>query len=128
MTECSFKTAEELELVPQFYEGLIRTLVLLEAGEIEYQDARISVIATPEGLTGLNMGHHACGAVGCFLGWGQKLGGMRFRDVPTIRATHSFVSLVRPRDWHSNPSQYTPERCAKALRSYLTTGEPDWRV
>lgn len=127
MTECSFKTAEELELVPQFYEGLIRTLVLLEAGEIEYQVSRTSV-ATTDGLTGLNMGHHACGTVGCFLGWGQKLGGLKFCDACSTRSTDPFVRLIKPKDWHSNPSQYTPERCAKALRAYLTTGEPDWRV
>lgn len=119
----NFLPAKELGLTDKGLEVMIRILRMLESGELKW---------TPVGKpipNGFNMGRgwethyqgEECGTVGCIAGWFGFLGkGEHLLSGPVPY----WNALVKPKGvWEG---KHTVEQAAKALRSTLVTGVPDW--
>lgn len=120
----NFKTAKELGLTKKGLEAYIKTLRMLESGELVY---------TPQGHfvpNGFNMAtvwveEASCGSIGCIIGWAQHLAGPNQMYLRRETDSKSAMDhLAMPPNWGSG--QYTVDQAAKALRSFLVTGEADW--
>lgn len=113
----NFKPAVDLGISDDALEALIKVLGMLERGEIGADKFNMMFIGNPE-----------CGTPGCLLGW------VRYTD---IDSHHELVDRTTSKDYdvalstlfytrYSANYNITPEQGAFALRSYLTTGSPNW--
>jgi hypothetical protein len=137
----NFKSADELEITEPEKEALIKTLVLLETGELRH-------VADPDDLpkawtpfrerkfTGdFNMIDwnyaHTCGTCCCIGGTAELVGGLEVHgsfngaDEDGTKLHELFYpepSSIPGRSYRG----ITPAQAATALRSYLTTGDARW--
>lgn len=122
----NFKTAADLGISEAEQSALIKVLGMLERDELEYLPANI----TPQIPNGFNMQKigrkYNCGTAACILGWCRIVGGEElFNDANNyVKATSQAFELFMFGD--SRRGSVTPAQAAQALRSYLTTGAPDW--
>lgn len=123
MLASNFKTAEELGLVPEALQALIKVLGLLERGEVTW---------TPYNKprkNGFNMApvwmENSCGTVGCIAGWVMHLqpGFESWEKFSSKPHDPSLEKLFCPNERFER----TVEEAAHALRTYLVTGEPEWK-
>lgn len=130
----SFQPATDLGISEAQKEALMKTLVLLETGKLAHAKiTRPSAAAYREGgeFTGhFNMGRwqsqEDCGTVCCIAGTAELVGGVEF---PTEEYGDNFA--LKNLFWvggffGGDISHITPGQAARALRSYLTTGDANW--
>lgn len=117
----NFKTAEELGLTEFGYSGLLRVLGMLERGELVY--------TTPGHFipNGFNMreawSKGQCGTIGCIGGYAGRYNSSELFTI-NVKGGDNCGKLFCPPDWRKG--RYTVEQAAKAVRSFLVTGTPDW--
>src|SRR5271170_4938369 len=127
----SFKTAKDLGLNNAERNALIKTLVLLETEKIKHAGFSTSWDLEYDGkFTGhFNMatwGRAApCGTVACIGGTADRIGQLERSIADSARGNRALSELFNPScidicQW----VEITPEEAARALRSYLTTGDP----
>ena len=119
----NYKTNEELGLVPGSVETLSKVLTMLETGKLIHTP-RYKLIPF-----GFNMGpmwdERDCGTVGCIAGWAHKLGEFKLTRQAAQGQQMAISNLVAPR--HKIRNEITTDEAAHALRTYLVTGQPEWR-
>ncbi len=129
----SFMTAADLGLTEPQKAALIKTLVLLETGKMTHAPTVPDMNAHERHFSGhFNMcnwrGKHECGTVACIGGTAELVGDVSFGYIYSIHETNRGLSdLFLPR--HIPASEWsciTPSHAARALRSYLTTGNARW--
>lgn len=126
----NFKTANELQITEPQLSALIKTLVLFETGKIKYVPVSPDDFC-PDDDNRKFSGHfnmvawsmkHPCGTVACIGGTAEMVGGVDFQLLET---NDELDKLFYP-----EPYSYggvTVEQAARALRNYLTFGEPRWK-
>lgn len=126
-----FKSAGELGLSQKSLDALIKTLEMLENGEIKHSSNPLMVLN--EGIS-FNMltwrTHHNCGTVCCIGGTAQELGadfGLRRGTPPELNKLFYMNETGSTQTGLPSDRQMsiTPEQAGKALRSYLETGKAD---
>lgn len=125
----NFKSAADLDITEAQKDALIKTLVLLETGKLEFtKSPGFSFLVDIDAkFTGhFNMAHWRrktdCGTIGCIGGTAELVGDVTFDD---YHENEGLLSLFNPRDV-SSWRNLTTEAAARALRSYLTTGDARW--
>lgn len=127
----SFKTAVELDLKESQFEALKKVLVLLETNKLQHYSVKSSnssisnKYSLPEGEY-FNMCvwtmTHTCGTIACIGGTAEALGAEPFNQwIMNSQLRHLFMPPF-PCSW----ARITTEQAARALRSFLTTGQADW--
>jgi hypothetical protein len=128
----SFQSAAELEISEAQKDALIKTLKLLETGKLTHAPIGNDYYPNTGQFTGqFNMNHwnsvHPCGTVACIGGTAEMIGGVSFTE--TVRRNGYDGQLYRlfmPNLPDAQWNHITPEQAARALRSYLTTGDAKW--
>lgn len=137
MTEkCEFKSHKELGLTKKEWEALIKTLMAMEAGQVEHVPAHLFHNNREETKPAFNMqvwhDRYTCGTVACIAGTAEILGNL---GTGTLRNTANeleaqgetaLVELFCPNS-NINYDAIGPKRAAKVLRGYLTNGVTSWR-
>lgn len=132
----SFQAAADLGISEAQKEALMKTLVLLETGKLEYAPTD-DLEDDPEGHRAFsgkfNMSswaaHDECGTVCCIGGTAEIIGNVSFGGVygPAYETVDARLHrLFYPEMGASRWSLITPAQAARALRSYLTTGDAKW--
>jgi hypothetical protein len=124
----SFKSAADLEITEPQRDALQKVLVLLETGKLAHS---LFNDAEPESPTfsGLfNMTNwyasHRCGTVACIGGTAELISGVKFDN---WALNDGLYKLFAPTDLGTTTyERATPAQAARALRSYLTTGDAKW--
>lgn len=131
----NFKSAADLGISEEQKDALAKTLVLLETGklthyteELEHGHARGR--RKFSGLFAMDSwaGAHECGTVACIGGTAEIIGGVRFgSDFSSGLNNTGLHNLFCPKEiriefWRN----ITTGQAARALRSYLTTGDARW--
>lgn len=102
-----------------------RTAAIAVLGMLEREELTFTPDVT-EALKGFSMGFwwlsDECGTVGCIGGWMEAMGA----DCAVGMTAYEWNDLFCPLDYEVTPEVYTLDRCARALRSKLTTGKADW--
>src|SRR5579872_209917 len=136
----NFKTAKDLGLSDHRFESLVKTLGVLERGEVKH--VRIvddlfeegKEFAIPEKFDGLfNMDNTFtranCGTAGCIAGTCDWLFKTDFAPEGNLALDLNFelLKLFCPNiDWYYWP-KITVDQAARALRNYLSCGEARWK-
>lgn len=128
----NFKTAEELHLTDKGLLAMIEVLRRLESGELKWIPMGTSA---PKGFNMAvgwlpavphNIWTEDCGTIGCIAGWANQIAYSHkgWRQSVSTGPNAAWGALVTPQiaDW----GKITIDQAAKALRSYLVTGTPDW--
>lgn len=129
----NFKTAEELQLTDKGLLAMIEVLRRLESGELKWIPMGTSA---PKGFNmavgwlpevSRSLWTEDCGTIGCIAGWANQIayGHKDCRQSVSTRSNAAWGALVTPTqiaDW----GKITVDQAAKALRSFLVTGTPDW--
>ena len=122
----SFMTHTELGVTAEEHTALIAVLGMLERGELVHSSRNHSI---PDGF---NMGTcgYSCGTTACIGGWVAALVG---KDQVNYVHSHFCGSPIRSLYWPNKDgipedkySGITPAQAAFALRSFLSTGKPNW--
>lgn len=123
----NFKTAADLGISDKEHQALVSVLGMLERGELRttrnFLDPNI-----PNGFNMAIIGKQTeCGTVGCILGWCRHIGGKHLFSfngftvgTPGVLELFMFGDQRRHRP-------VTTDQAARATRSYLSTGEANWR-
>lgn len=127
----SFLAPADLGLSDAQFDALRKTLVLLETDRLQHVSLDALNSKDIEGpFTGhFNMGVWndvtECGTVCCIRGTAELVGDVSFRGMHMRgRLADLFFAAGRGSTcWND----ITPAQAARALRSYLTTGEPNWQ-
>lgn len=135
----NFKTADELMLTERQFAALTKTLVLLETDALKHVELFDNDFpASPDARDGEFTGHFnmngwnlqkTCGTVCCIGGTAELVGGLLQNELAHAAGLNPKLwSLFYPDalgfyDWNN----IAPSQAARALRSYLTTGDADWR-
>lgn len=130
MLAANFLTAKKLGLSELERTALIGILGMLERGELPFLSVKQPLNpAIPSGRW-FNMSieliasERSCGSIGCIGGWCDALYGTSFM-MKTLRSTaidRLFFPPMNATKWE----RLTADDGARAIRSYLTTGEPEW--
>lgn len=134
----NFKTAAELQLTEDQSSALIGILHMLERGELKHIKYDLNLFYAQDPTLKLpdlafNMGDwcetNECGTVGCIGGWAEKLYGAEFPHQEGYARLPVF-KLFYP-NWEKAGLNYnyydiTNDQAARALRNFLSTGEPRW--
>lgn len=132
----NFMTAAELKLTDEHHAALRKALGALERGEAVHMPVlESSLVREPKPLAGFNMyafySDAACGTAGCICGWAEYLGGLRpFSLAEARRGNEPLAILFDPPEFgiKIKMETVTASQAATALRSYLTTGEANWKL
>jgi len=123
-TQEVFSSAKSLKIPAKDRAALIEVLRRLEAGELQHTDPWCSTI--PNGFNTQTTGKKQdCGTVACIGGWVAFLTN-RDSDAYVKRAKDNLCRLYWP-DVESMAA-ISVAQAARALRSYLTTGQPNWKA
>ncbi len=126
----TFKTAKELLINDRQLEALKKTLVLLETGKIKH-DSKVDAF-TPLSFNMANWNLLTpCGTVCCIGGTAELVGDLTLEDNFECASCNnkSLEDLFYPENIGGYTyDDITIEQAAHALRSYLTTGTPDWSI
>ena len=133
----TFKTAEQLGLEEKHYCALVKTLVELESGRIEHlRDPSLDSGDGRSKVSRFNMGvwrsatYDGCGTVCCIGGSAEIIGRLPMYSMLHLEATGSngLHELFYPYETGSDDwGCITPKQATRALRNYLTYGEPRWK-
>ncbi len=120
----NFKTPAELDLLDIQYESLVKVLGMLERGELQHFNMETLKTSKPIGdLFNMNWwsAKFDCGTVCCIGGTAEAVGKFSF---DAFNMSKELYGLFYP--GRVDGDKITTEQAAYALRSYLTTGEPNW--
>lgn len=132
----NFKAPADLGIEARWFEALVKTLGMLERGELRHTATAelkplCSERVSPEaGLFNMNRWSvkFQCGTVCCLGGTAEAIGQFRFSGMPK-----KLIHLFHPgKEDNANLSRLggyeaiTTEQAAIALRNYLTHGEARW--
>jgi hypothetical protein len=125
----SFMTASELGITEPQRMALQKTLVLLETGKLVHTKLPLLFKFNAEKYSGhFNMGgwrrETECGSVCCIGGTAELIGNVRFNERAPALETLFYPSSDGTK--LQNYESITAEQAARALRSYLTTGDAKW--
>ncbi len=125
----NFKSAADLGITEPQFDALRKTLVLLETGKLQFTPDGSDIIykgGDNEFSGHFNMewwhGVHPCGTVACIGGTAELIGKVQFDN---YSCNTKLFDLFEPRNvgkW----GEITIDQGARALRSYLTTGDAKW--
>jgi hypothetical protein len=128
------KTAEELGISADIHKGLIKVAKLMEAGKFkragEDEVGQYLFNMGDWGLCHYSPRRH-CGTPACIAGWVDRLTtdaklteqAMWYsRSIPEGLFRLCVISGMSPDDYR----KVTPKQAARAIRSYLDTGEANW--
>lgn len=125
----NFKTANELGLQKEHYDALVKTLVMLETDKLKHSDDSDPSAEIVFNMNNWNMRNQelsdGCQTVACIGGSAELIGGLArgtLRHVAEDRPALTALFFPDLPSWWS----ITTEQAAAALRSYLTTGWPQW--
>jgi hypothetical protein len=131
----SFISADELGITDAEQRALVTVLGMMERGEIADSEPGASLWGrdVPSAPVGFNMAsffaESDCGTIACICGWAIAVGGLnkdlmlkRF-EVPALDRLFDPSASCLP---FGAMAQITTPQAARALRNYLTTGEPNW--
>jgi hypothetical protein len=143
----NLKTSIELKITDAQRSALIKTLVLLETGKLEYTPVELQneegryyhrpyalSYSEPSFDGGFNMGvwsvvYEDCGTVACIGGTAELIGNVTFENY-LVESNDELRELFYPFDsLRTSPVEYeniTPAQAAHALRNYLTNGKANW--
>jgi hypothetical protein len=126
----SFQSAEDLDISEAEKDALIKTLVLMETGKLTHAPIGDGYYPHTGLFTGqFNMIHwnavHSCGTVACIGGTAELVGGVSFGK-KTMSENKQLYRLFMPDLPDALWNEITPKQAARALRSYLTTGNAKW--
>lgn len=121
MLAVNWMTAEALDITESEKDALVKTLYMLESGELEWTDR-------PNIPNGFNMTDimikSDCGTQGCILGWARTFDERAFPGSSGRNFPRKMNALFMPSNYRYE--NYTVAEAAHALRTYLVTGTPDW--
>lgn len=125
----NFMSADDLGITEPQKDALIKTLVLLETGKLQHVPSSIEGDGSP-GFSGhFNMCNwgaaHDCGTIACIGGTAELVGDVSFGYIYGLQNKNLKDLFLPPFDstkWNG----ITPEQAARALRSYLQTGDAKW--
>ena len=140
MTEDNFLSSDALSLTPKEYSALVEVLHELEDGEIVYDP---TCKTERKGFNYASIAvHHDKGTCACIAGWAKIIGGNHTFaaaiEKEAFGPVRSMIIGISPRvdaliDLFFGPlyrkwelASVTPQEAAKAIRNYLTTGNPNW--
>jgi len=129
----SFKAAEDLGLTDLQYDALRQTLVAMETGLVEHvkvDQMKTRRAGTVRGVIGkFNMAfwraNMRCGTVACLGGTAEMISGTKPGTLFGSLTSPALHELFHPSggfEWEN----ISVDQAARALRNYLTTGEPNW--
>lgn len=132
----NFKTAADLSISDVELDALIKVLGMLERGEIPFATCPENLSGFRPHGEGFNMGPYLkegeCGTVACIAGWAHVVSGRRaFEWVETLCPPNTVTDDLHEL-FHVDSITYRkrltikPPQAARALRSYLATGKPNW--
>jgi len=134
------KTAKELGLQDEHYCALVKALDALQKGTIRHVRNPRCIHGDGSGLKvdRFNMSYWRteanCGTVGCIGGTAEVVGGLEMWSLGNAASdmgdSSGLYNLFYPHeldtpdddDW----DKITPKHAVKALKNYLTSGEPRW--
>lgn len=127
----SFMAAVDLKITEAQRDALIKTLVLMETGKLQYVEVtgKIGSFRKTRKFTGhFNMRSwrdeiKGCGTVACIGGTAEMIGNVDFDHIPD-GLYQLFFTMYR-RNGDGVIQDITVEQASRALRNYLTTGKPD---
>lgn len=135
----NFKTADDLGLSESQFSALSKTLVLLETGKLKLADVGNKFDHKAkrkfDGLFNMSCWgtvSHICGTIACIGGTAEIIGDVSFGNwiEHKEKLSPNLYELFYARDiidmyrWND----ITPSQASVALRSYLTTGEANWKL
>lgn len=125
-----FLSAKKLKISKAEHTALIEVMGRLERGEIKH-------LANPSEETPFrdcfNMGNEiirsSCGTACCIGGWVALHMGMDDDDdvLDYVQKYMNEQTTLRSLYWDNCDCRTTPQEGADAIRSFLTTGEPNWQ-
>lgn len=132
----NFMTAEELKITDPVRDALIKTLNMLEGGELKYfnlEDGerwREPSFGQGDLPTYFNMGewregvkdHEACGTCCCIGGTVESIIKYPMPDADMHQLEELFFPSIQAHLWNF----YSAQEAATVLRRYLVTGKVDW--
>ena len=128
-----FKTAEDLKISEAEWSAAISVLGMFERGEIVHQPPKEYDWGseTPIAAHSFNMECSGvvadCGTIACIGGWIAVLMGRRGGDINEyVNGTGADNLPLYGLFWGKTDPEVTAEQAARALRSYLTTGDARW--
>ena len=137
----NFKTPADLEITEVEFEAFVKTLGVIERGEIRHVWTKDDLFTEGNDFEYVAKKFDAlfnmdnvytradCGTAACIAGTCDLLFKTRFAPTGNLRSNLSepLMNLFCPNDvnWNCWPS-ITVEQAAIALRNYLTYGEPRW--
>ena len=104
----NFMTADALGISEDVRTGLVTVLGMLERGEILEEE--------------FDMKEWECGTTACIGGWVERVANCKIDSSKSM----NLYDLFYPHD-DSNGDSATRAQAARAISSYLTTGDPRWR-
>lgn len=127
----NFKSAVDLGISEPQRDALQKTLVLLETGKLKFAPAGLSPDNSSSEFTGhFNMQwfnkRDECGTVCCICGTAELIGDVEFGP---LKYELNDLNALFFGDGKTSVPLYDirPEQAARALRSYLTTGDANWK-
>ncbi len=115
----SFMTHTELGVTAEEHTALIKVLGMLERGELVHDPFGDRV---PNGFCMVTWGA-SCGTTACIGGWVAALNEVSQIEYVNISRSGNLRDLYWP---SGNAYDATPAQAAFALRSFLSTGKPNW--
>lgn len=127
----NFMSAADLGITEPQKDALIKTLVLMETGKLEHSKAfdfdRFDEVL-PRFTGEFNMRYWAapgtnCGTIACIGGTAELIGDVDF----SYQGNRDLLSLFQPQTVSIDRwGDITPAQAARALRSFLQTGDAKW--
>lgn len=126
-------SAAKLRITERERAALVLTLQYMETGRLVHApvtDDNKEILPSSEftGHFNMDMWNSAekCGTVACIGGTAEMLGRLQHRSfADTVRPGSSLYHLLYPPTL-IDYAEITVEQAARALRSYLSTGKPNW--
>lgn len=136
----NFKSAADLRLTEEQRDALIKVLALLETDKLRltkksqillYGMRSDDEIAEFSGSFNMDCwcGFTSCGTVACIGGTAELIAGRTIFNNGSMDDSNLMLnSLFYPQNLGKRYRDITVEEASAALRSYLTTGDPNWKA
>lgn len=130
----SFLSAAALEITEPQREALQKVLVLLETGKLQHSvvhdeyedDAVVPFTGHFNMINWKSETENGCGTAACIGGTAELISGVKFGKWWHHNGLDSLFAPSREAVPYSKWHDITTQQAARALRSYLTTGDPKW--
>lgn len=120
----NFMSSAALDIIDQEFEGLVKVLGMLERGELRHVPHHKP--SSKKG-NGFRMADWDCGSAACIGGWIERITKIRFYSGEYSPALEQLYFPEDPGDDENSPYDANTEQAARAVRNFLTYGQPRWR-